>query len=184
MAKKGGVNLNAFFDGVRASAGNSYVFETEVPLMFNQTFDPGFFIELHCKDLGIARDIHTAPGTGIEPSKYDEVYKVGFLGLQSCGRCVRLCETRQDRPCPSCSNQVQTKPTQNGTTQINAAAEGVYRETMDKYGGRVGSSYPAKLLQESVDDSMAEEGFDDWSYEIEKVRGGGIAVVHKNIGRD
>ena len=25
--------------------------------MFNQTFDPGFFISLHNKDLGIARDV-------------------------------------------------------------------------------------------------------------------------------
>lgn len=29
----------------------------QVPLMFNQTFDPGFFISLHNKDLGIARDV-------------------------------------------------------------------------------------------------------------------------------
>ena len=30
------------------SAGNSYVFETEVPLIYNGTYDPGFTIDLHC----------------------------------------------------------------------------------------------------------------------------------------
>lgn len=42
MAKKGNVDLQAFFEGVRASAGNSYVFETETPLIFNQTFGTFF----------------------------------------------------------------------------------------------------------------------------------------------
>lgn len=55
IAVKAGVDPVAFFDGIRASAGNSYVFETEVPLMFNQTYDPGFTLDLHLKDLGIGR---------------------------------------------------------------------------------------------------------------------------------
>jgi 3-hydroxyisobutyrate dehydrogenase len=36
MAKKSGVDLRNFFDAIRLSAGNSYVFETEAPLVFNQ----------------------------------------------------------------------------------------------------------------------------------------------------
>ena len=36
MAKQSGVELNAFFDSVRSSAGNSYVFETEVRTAFDQ----------------------------------------------------------------------------------------------------------------------------------------------------
>ena len=55
----------------------------KVPLMFNQTFDPGFFIALHNKDLGIAR-------------------KVGWIILKRllcCGLllcvCVSLCLHRQ-----------------------------------------------------------------------------------------
>ena len=43
--------MSAYFDAVRVSAGNSYVWETEAPLIMNQTFDPGFHIDLHCKDL-------------------------------------------------------------------------------------------------------------------------------------
>eukprot|EP00756_Hemistasia_phaeocysticola_P024554 Hpha_TRINITY_DN15954_c1_g6::TRINITY_DN15954_c1_g6_i1::g.75581::m.75581/K00020/mmsB, HIBADH; 3-hydroxyisobutyrate dehydrogenase len=135
MAKKGGVNLEAFFDGVRASAGNSYVFETEVPLMFNQTFEPGFAIELHVKDLRIGRDIHSnRPGC----KGYDKDYR------------------------------------------MNALAEQMYVECMDKYGPRVGSSSPAKVVQEDTEDTMAIPGYENWKYTIEKVKGGSIGVVHKN----
>merc|ERR1711862_873976 len=62
IAVKSGVNPAAFFDGIRASAGNSYVFETEVPLFFNQTYDPGFTLELHNKDLGIGKELADKAG--------------------------------------------------------------------------------------------------------------------------
>lgn len=52
LAKKSGVDLETFFHAIRLSAGNSYVFETETPLVFNQSFDPDFTLALHCKDLG------------------------------------------------------------------------------------------------------------------------------------
>lgn len=52
LAKKSGIDLKSFFHAIRLSAGNSYVFETEVPLVFNQSFDPDFTLALHCKDLG------------------------------------------------------------------------------------------------------------------------------------
>ena len=35
MAKKAGVDLRSFFDAIRMSAGNSFVWETEAPLVFN-----------------------------------------------------------------------------------------------------------------------------------------------------
>ncbi|CAH1232588.1 HIBADH [Branchiostoma lanceolatum] len=57
IAKRNGVNLNAFWNGIRASAGNSFVFETEAPLMFNGTYHPGFAIKLHCKDLDLGRKL-------------------------------------------------------------------------------------------------------------------------------
>ena len=38
LAKKSGVeDLEMFFQAIRKSAGNSYVFETEAPLIFNGT---------------------------------------------------------------------------------------------------------------------------------------------------
>ena len=41
MARKAGIDLNTMFDAIRASAGNSFAWETVFPLVFNQNFDPG-----------------------------------------------------------------------------------------------------------------------------------------------
>lgn len=68
MAKKSGVDLRNFFDAIRLSAGNSYVFETEAPLVFNQTFDPHFTLGLHTKDLNIGHGISRRVGAPIEVS--------------------------------------------------------------------------------------------------------------------
>jgi len=57
MAKRANVDLHAFFDGIRMSAGNSFVFETEAPLIFNGTYDPHFHIRLHCKDFRLGNEI-------------------------------------------------------------------------------------------------------------------------------
>ena len=146
MAKKSNINLKSFFDGVRASAGNSYVFETEVPLMYNQSFDPGFFIQLHCKDLGIARDVHSKAllESGNVSKGFDDVYR------------------------------------------LNAESERIYEQTMRKYGESVGSSHPAKLIESwgmedgAKNGSMKEEGFDEWTYNIDTVETGSIGVVHLN----
>ena len=66
IAKRAGVNHRSFFEAIRASAGNSFVFETEVPLAFNQTFDPHFTLKLHCKDLAIGDRIARKYGVPIE----------------------------------------------------------------------------------------------------------------------
>jgi len=57
IAKRAGIDHRVFFECIRASAGNSFVFETESPLAFNQTFDPHFTLKLHCKDLNIGDKI-------------------------------------------------------------------------------------------------------------------------------
>ena len=53
LGKRGGVDLKSLFEAVRFSAGNTYTWETEAPLVFNGTYDPDFTIELHCKDLNL-----------------------------------------------------------------------------------------------------------------------------------
>jgi len=116
------------FDGVRASAGNSFVFETEVPLMFNQTFDPGFTVALHCKDLAIGKDI----------------------------------AKRSNTPIP-----------------LHDLAQELYDQTGKEYGGEVGSSSPARRQQDQADADLTWPGYNNWSYTIEAVDGGGLAVVHK-----
>lgn len=85
--------MEAFFLGIRQSAGNSYVFETEVPLFFNQTFDPHFTIDLHCKDLVLGKFISDQAGVQTELfDKSKELYertmenKGGEVGSSSPAR--------------------------------------------------------------------------------------------------
>lgn len=66
LAKKGGVDLRALFDAVRFSAGNTYVWETEGPLIFNGTYDPDFTLSLHCKDLNLGYELARKFGVPLE----------------------------------------------------------------------------------------------------------------------
>ena len=80
VAKRSNVDMKMFFDAVRYSAGNSYVIETETPLMFNGSFDPEFSLELHCKDLGLGRDIAREAGVPIKVhSLVEEIYNEAKL---------------------------------------------------------------------------------------------------------
>ena len=42
--------MKTFWDCIRASAGNSFVWETGCPMVFQGTYDPSFTIELQNKD--------------------------------------------------------------------------------------------------------------------------------------
>jgi len=53
LGKKSGIALPALWAALKASAGNSYVLETEGPFIMNGTFDTDFALKLHCKDLDI-----------------------------------------------------------------------------------------------------------------------------------
>ena len=53
LGKKSGIELPALFDALKASAGCSYVLETEGPFIMNGSFDTDFALKLHCKDLDI-----------------------------------------------------------------------------------------------------------------------------------
>jgi 3-hydroxyisobutyrate dehydrogenase-like beta-hydroxyacid dehydrogenase len=44
------LDLKTFWDCIRASAGNSFVWETGCPMVFQGTYDPSFSIELQNKD--------------------------------------------------------------------------------------------------------------------------------------
>ena len=54
LARRGGIDLAKAFAAIKASSGNSFVFETEGQLILNGSYDIGFTMDLACKDLGFA----------------------------------------------------------------------------------------------------------------------------------
>ena len=54
LARRGGIDLGRAFAAIKASSGNSFVFETEGQLILNGSYDIGFTMDLACKDLGFA----------------------------------------------------------------------------------------------------------------------------------
>jgi len=59
IAKKAGVDMRTTFDCIRASSGNSFVFETGGPMLMQGTYDPSFSIALQCKDNRLGYQIAT-----------------------------------------------------------------------------------------------------------------------------
>eukprot|EP00485_Elphidium_margaritaceum_P004641 CAMPEP_0202710436 /NCGR_PEP_ID=MMETSP1385-20130828/22423_1 /ASSEMBLY_ACC=CAM_ASM_000861 /TAXON_ID=933848 /ORGANISM="Elphidium margaritaceum" /LENGTH=333 /DNA_ID=CAMNT_0049369979 /DNA_START=21 /DNA_END=1019 /DNA_ORIENTATION=+ len=57
IAKRTGVDLEQFWHAIRYSAGNTFVWETEAPLVFNGTYDTEFAVELQCKDMKLGNDL-------------------------------------------------------------------------------------------------------------------------------
>ena len=51
IAKKSGMELDAFWHFIRASAGNSFLWETCGPNVFRGDFHDSFALELACKDI-------------------------------------------------------------------------------------------------------------------------------------
>ncbi len=54
---RAGVDPATAFAAIRASSGNSFVHETETPLVLNGSYDVGFTMDLACKDAGFALEI-------------------------------------------------------------------------------------------------------------------------------
>jgi 3-hydroxyisobutyrate dehydrogenase len=54
LAKRGGLDLAKAFHAIKASSGNSFVFETEGQLVLNGSYDIAFTNDLAMKDLGFA----------------------------------------------------------------------------------------------------------------------------------
>ena len=62
LAKRAGLDIENFFDAIRASAGNSFAWETVVPHLFNRRYEAGFTMDLACKDMhlcySLGRDLN------------------------------------------------------------------------------------------------------------------------------
>jgi len=59
IGKRSGVDMRTMFDCIRASAGNSFVWETGGPMLMQGTYDPSFSIALQCKDNRLGYQIAT-----------------------------------------------------------------------------------------------------------------------------
>ena len=56
LCAKGGVDLRAAFEAIKASSGNSFVHETESQVILNGSYDIQFTMDLACKDAGFAME--------------------------------------------------------------------------------------------------------------------------------
>ena len=56
-AKRMNVDLDLFWHGVRASAGNSFLWETAGPCIFNGNYHDTFALDLQVKDIQLAYDM-------------------------------------------------------------------------------------------------------------------------------
>jgi 3-hydroxyisobutyrate dehydrogenase len=66
LAKRGGLDLAQAFAAIKASSGNSFVFETEGQLVLNGSYNIGFTMDLACKDLGFAHQLGRELGVPLE----------------------------------------------------------------------------------------------------------------------
>merc|ERR1712070_974641 len=57
IAKKSGVDMKVLFDAIRISSGNSFCWETEVPLTLQGSYWPDFTAENMVKDLNLGQDL-------------------------------------------------------------------------------------------------------------------------------
>jgi len=66
VGKRAGVDMRTMFDCIRASSGNSFVWETGGPMLMQGTYDPSFSIALQCKDNRLGYQIATKHRVPIE----------------------------------------------------------------------------------------------------------------------
>ena len=59
ICKKYNLNLQAVYEAIRASSGNSFVHTSEGQLILSQSFDAQFTMDLICKDLGLVEKLRS-----------------------------------------------------------------------------------------------------------------------------
>ena len=70
---------------------------------------------------------------------------------------------------------------ENGVPMVmNELAGNLYEKAKDKYGGDAACYTPVRLLEDDMNQSLQEPGYDNWEYNLE-VHDGSFVVKHKNI---
>ncbi|XP_018007219.1 2-hydroxy-3-oxopropionate reductase [Hyalella azteca] len=57
LAKRANLDLKLFYEAIRVSAGHSFVWDTGVPFVLQGSYEPGFTMELFCKDMQLGYDM-------------------------------------------------------------------------------------------------------------------------------
>ena len=60
LAKRSGLDLTTFWHAIRASAGNSFLWETAGPCIFNGNYHDSFTLDLQVKDIQLCYDMAKA----------------------------------------------------------------------------------------------------------------------------
>jgi len=81
VASKTGMDLNATYEAIRISSGNSFVHETESQVMLNGSRDINFTMDLVCKDLGLFQAL--ADRTDV-PLEISPMLLEAFREAESC----------------------------------------------------------------------------------------------------
>ena len=96
VARKAGLDMKLVFDAMRVSSGNSFCWETEVPLVLRGEYDPNFTAEMMAKDISLGIDLgkkYDVPQPMVEKvlERYEEA--MGKYGRQEGSTIpVKLCE--------------------------------------------------------------------------------------------
>lgn len=66
LGMRAGIELDALFEGIQASSGQSRTINNEMPLVYNGTYDVGFSMALACKDLALVHELGRTLGVPLE----------------------------------------------------------------------------------------------------------------------
>lgn len=101
LGAKAEIPLETVWASIKASAGNSWVAEHDIPSIFAGHYDPSFSLELCCKDLKLAHEV--AADQGVELSMGSLAQEIFEKAKQTYGgsapelSIVRLLEERYDQ---------------------------------------------------------------------------------------
>ena len=83
VAQRAGIELTTFFHAMRAGAGNSFVWETEVPLVLNGTYDHGGPLSIQVKDIQLGQSL--GEQFGVPMPMNESVGQIFHRALQKFG---------------------------------------------------------------------------------------------------
>ena len=156
--------MKTFWDCIRASAGNSFVWETGGPMVMQGTYDPSFTIDLQSKDNQLGYDMAKKYKVIsylyiVKPPNYNH----NFNTLFSTG----------------ISNTIHLQV----PLELLGHAQQILHRAMYTYGEDAPCYSAPRMLEEALKTDLRCDDFKDWSYSIESVDGSSI-IRHHGIKLD